>query len=285
MHLRSVVRALKDVLRPGKRALTRWARTPRDYAAIRALHAFRTRFGEFPGVLAVGAYAGLGTWQIWAERQLVRAIGIEPNTTECAFLNRRHPGAKFYPFGLAGHTGKATLYLTEFPQCYSCREPDFDTLDRYPVARWFRVRGTAEIDVYRFDELYPKQLPWVPDVVDIDVQGLEREVLEGFGEHLGRVACVKLETRLKPAYKGEMLLPELVRWMDARGFMLRDLRPTKAVWEGELVEFDAYFRRREPDERARAVTTIWEAIERTPTPIQFKDVAFRLDQERSRGMG
>ena len=274
----------KDALRPWKAKARRLLNLRRDWPTIRRLRQFGQRFGDSPAVLVVGAFGGLGVWRDWSERGLIRATGLEPNSVECDLLKRRYPFASFHALGLSGETGKATLFLTENPQCYSCREPDEEVLSRWPVGRWFRVVGTAEIDVHRFDDLYPESIPQVPDIVDIDVQGLEREVFEGFGKLLDQVSCIKCETRLKAIYRGEMTFDELLPTMEERGFELRHLEPNASTWEGELVEFNAYFSRANPNVRSKAITAIWERIERIPPARRFADVEHILDGQRQTAM-
>ena len=76
----------------------------------------------------------------------------------------------------------------------------------------------------------------------IDTQGYEGEVLRGAAETLQRVAGVQLELSLIPLYEGQMLMPELIKWMTELGFDLWGISPTFADSKsGRMLQVDATF--------------------------------------------
>ncbi len=68
---------------------------------------------------------------------------------------------------------------------------------------------TVDVTVHRFDELYPGLVKTRPDYIQMDVQGFETRVLEGFGDHLNHVVGLQSEAHFCPLYKGQSLLWEL----------------------------------------------------------------------------
>lgn len=76
----------------------------------------------------------------------------------------------------------------------------------------------------------------------IDTQGYEKQVLIGAEKILSRVSGVQIELSLVPLYKDQMLMPELMAWMNSLGFDLWGISPTFANHEtGRMLQVDATF--------------------------------------------
>jgi FkbM family methyltransferase len=210
---------------------------------------------------------------MWVRKGLLQAVGFEPDVNECRRLIARNRGTRYYPWALGDRTEKRILHVTEFPECSSIYEPDMSVLKAYPVWRWFEVREVPEVQVYRFDDLQEQQkVDFVPDFVHIDVQGFECQVLEGMGKYLDSVSCIEIESHLKPIYKGQKVFPEVKYYLEHRGFMLRDIE-TQGVFEGEVVELNAFFVRSDTriGERQSSLIRIWERIQELKTRLLFRD--------------
>lgn len=79
----------------------------------------------------------------------------------------------------------------------------------------------------------------------IDVQGFEREVLEGAKNIMSKVRGVLLELSLVPLYRGQALLREMLDKMDDLGYDLYDIAPVFAdEATGRLYQVDGTFFRR-----------------------------------------
>ncbi len=52
----------------------------------------------------------------------------------------------------------------------------------------------------------------------VDVQGMELQVLKGFGRHLEKMDCLNIECSEVPIYAGEAPASEVVAWLGERGF-------------------------------------------------------------------
>jgi FkbM family methyltransferase len=74
----------------------------------------------------------------------------------------------------------------------------------------------------------------------IDVQGAELEVLAGADEVLKKAALVQLEVAMLPYNEGAPLMPEVISWMEKRGWLPTEIsgfsRPS-----GQLVQIDLLF--------------------------------------------
>lgn len=149
-----------------------------------------------------------------------------------------------------------TLYITKAPGCSSCLRPNQEFLAGRPVADWLRVMRTEVIELQPYREIHESQKLPTPDIVKVDVQGLELEVLEGFGPLLDSVSCVELEVNMEPLYHRQPLLPEVYAFMTKHGFMLRDLKP-QGPFEGEAVEFNSFWSRREFSPEKLPIVKFW----------------------------
>ncbi|MCX7071015.1 MAG: FkbM family methyltransferase [Gammaproteobacteria bacterium] len=110
----------------------------------------------------------------------------------------------------------------------------------------YREASTIEVKVQTLDSLMPAIQPSGMTLLKIDVQGFEAKVLAGASEALARVDYVLLEASLRPLYEGEMLFPEMLEFMKARGFrFLRPLAWMKDPHNGEVLQMDALFGREE----------------------------------------
>jgi FkbM family methyltransferase len=81
----------------------------------------------------------------------------------------------------------------------------------------------------------------------VDTQGYESEVLKGAPQTLARVIGVQLELSLIPLYTGQLLMPELLEFMQDTGFDLWAITPAFTdPQSGRLLQVDAAFFRRVP---------------------------------------
>lgn len=78
----------------------------------------------------------------------------------------------------------------------------------------------------------------------VDVQGFERQVLAGGELSLAKITAVQLEVSLVELYQGEMLLQEMLAYMQDRGFHPVLVIPGFAnEATGELLQMDVVFHR------------------------------------------
>ena len=79
----------------------------------------------------------------------------------------------------------------------------------------------------------------------VDVQGFEKQVLEGAGSLLPRVKGVQLELSLVPLYEGQALFKEILDHMDKLGFEINAIYPGFSDLEtGRMLQMDGVFFRR-----------------------------------------
>ncbi len=222
---------------------------------------YHKRFAERPRVAIVGAAGGLGKWGPWAIWELLRADCFEPDPVACQDLKRKYPRGNFVQAALGDRTGTTAFHETEFAQCSSCLEPDSAILSDYSAGELFRVKRAATVSISRFDDLFRQGRVQRPDFLQMDVQGFEAAVLEGFGSCLTNLVGIECESHLKPLYKGEKPLWELIELLEAHQFVLRHLE-SQGPFGGEFLEVNAFFLRKldAKAERERELARFWELV-------------------------
>ncbi|WP_425287815.1 FkbM family methyltransferase [Mycobacterium avium] len=96
--------------------------------------------------------------------------------------------------------------------------------DAYPPANYV---GVEEVPIHRLDSVAPQMLHSTDvSFLKIDVQGFEKQVLEGSKETIeNRCAGLQLELSFLPLYEGSMLIPEALELVYSLGFTLTGLLP------------------------------------------------------------
>lgn len=100
-----------------------------------------------------------------------------------------------------------------------------------------------KINVKRIDTIW-KELSFNSSNVflKLDVQGYEKFVLEGASGSFKNIKLIQLEMALIPLYNGELLLGEMIQYMDGLGFKLYNLMNGFNNFEtGQLFQVDGIF--------------------------------------------
>jgi FkbM family methyltransferase len=123
-------------------------------------------------------------------------------------------------------------------------------VDAAPGARYV---DTEEVVATTVDDLMHRhRLDPASTLLKIDVQGYEKSVLDGAAQTLPEFAAVRTEMSLVPLYDGQALMPEIVAYLDERGFDLWFLeRGFTDPHTRRMLQLDGVFFRR-PAESLRA---------------------------------
>ncbi|PRD41169.1 hypothetical protein C5748_22660 [Phyllobacterium phragmitis] len=191
-------------------------------------------------VVDVGARGGARMEWLGYGKQ-IEFVLVEPEPAAAESLRKQ--GCTVIEAGLSNVQGKSPLYITRYPACSSLLRPNDAVLSRYHLAPIFDVVATTEITTERYDGLYAAGKVPAPDVIKIDVQGLEYEILEGCGDLLSGCSAIELEAHFYPLYLGQKLIGDIVTYLDGFDFALRKLSE-QANFDGERVEFNAFFTKR-----------------------------------------
>lgn len=162
----------------------------------------------------------------WAPiKELINLVGFDPNKEECERQNKlpsQYRSSTFLPYAVHGKDGVETLYKTRSIYCYSLLRPNKEWLDRFAFRELFDVQGEESIPVraiHKIEELNG----FSPDVIKIDVQGLELPILSDAGHLLESAFYVETETGFTENYVGETTFSQLDGFMQANGFLMFDI--------------------------------------------------------------
>jgi FkbM family methyltransferase len=217
---------------------------PRAYAPERTL-AGLLRQEQINLVLDVGANTGQFVEELLTSGYAGRIVSFEPLSSAHAQLigkAKRHPGWTIADRTAVGaETGSVEIHV-------SGNSVSSSILNMLPshsqAAPESAYKGTETVSVNRLDNLCTL-LPSDRALLKIDVQGYERQVLEGASQILGSCRAVICEMSLVPLYEGQVLALELWNVLVAQGFDAWALESVLRDHEsGRMLQVDGLFVRR-----------------------------------------
>lgn len=187
---------------------------------------FLSRVEDIGGIdfVDVGASGGLDARWRCLEKGL-NFVGFEPRADDCAVLEAKnwpYRSTRFLPYGIAGETGPATLYVTRSPHCTSLRKPNTPWLKRFSFHALFDVVETRTVDCVTLDHVVAND-GLRGDILKMDIQGMEGPALDGAGALLDQLVCVELESGFNRNYINESVFWEINRQMEDAGFVMYDM--------------------------------------------------------------
>lgn len=223
-------------------ALLTW---PKFSAASFEITSALRRQGIVPDtIIDIGANVGQFAVASMKTFPNARVHSFEPQPDSFAQLSkhvRAFPQSSVYPVACGDFIGSTAFHVNTLSHSSSILPLAARHLEAFPQ---YREATTIEVKVQTLDSLLPTIAPSGLTLLKIDVQGFEAKVLAGAAEALTRVDYVLLEASLRPLYEGEMLFPEMLAFMAARGF--RFLRPVAWMTDphnGEILQMDVLFGR------------------------------------------
>jgi FkbM family methyltransferase len=202
-------------------------------------------------VLDVGANDGPYAKSLRSVGYRGRIISFEPQSEAYARLavsSATDPLWDCRRVAVGARDGSAELNVAGNSSSSSILEMRGQHLTSAPRSRYV---GTETVDLARLDTLRDQILtPEDRIFLKLDVQGYELEVLLGATHVLRQVVAVEIELSLTPLYDGAPLFDEVIRRLEAEGFVPLWLDPVFVdPVEGRLLQVDGLFG------RARAATS------------------------------
>ena len=199
---------------------------------------------EFACILDVGA--NIGQFALAASCCFPKAKIYCFEPIPSAFMQlkkniKRNPQIQAFNCALGNHPGKARFYENKFSQVSSLYKidkrndnPKYDQDKTMPV----------DVDICRLDDLYPSLDIKTPVLLKMDVQGMEKEVLQGSGSALLKITdFVLLEVPFIPLYEHQLLFDELNDYMRSLDYkLLAPIGINKGKHE-MIIEMDILYRR------------------------------------------
>jgi FkbM family methyltransferase len=218
----------------------------RQYTPLRSYTAARERLFASLGidvVVDVGANAGQYGELLRELGFRGRLISLEPVPEAFAALERvAAADGRWTALRLAAADveGEIELRVTADSRSSSVLARN----DRFVDRPGWAPREVVAVPARRLATLAPELLqPHERAHLKIDVQGFERQVLEGAAGELARFHSLELELNVAPLYDGQAQLVELLPLLAGRGFHTVSLEPILLDDRGRLIELDGLFAR------------------------------------------
>lgn len=198
-------------------------------------------------VLDVGANDGGYATDLRRFGYTERIVSFEPLIEPFRVLRRRasdDPDWVTLPYAIGAESCEVTINVAANDGASSSVLPMLAAHeDAAPSARFV---GTQTVTQRPLDALWP-EVTQPDDIVflKVDVQGYERQVLEGVTEHLHQLAGLELELSMVPLYDGGWRYDEALAWASRQGFTIMRLIPGFTDQRtGQMLQADGVFFRR-----------------------------------------
>ncbi len=81
--------------------------------------------------------------------------------------------------------------------------------------------GTEKIEIKRLDDIFKNYYKEDDKILlKVDTQGYEKNVIDGAKNSLQKILLLHLEMSIVPLYKNEMLLPDMIKYLNEKNFEL-----------------------------------------------------------------
>jgi FkbM family methyltransferase len=128
------------------------------------------------------------------------------------------PAWHAHQYAIGATSDAVTINVSERSIFSSVLPIAHESLSRDPAAHYVR---TETVQQRTLDERALDLLGYGDRVaLKIDVQGLERDVLQGATEVLRRATFLEVELSPEPIYAGQPVMVEMLEWLSARGYVL-----------------------------------------------------------------
>lgn len=194
-------------------------------------------------VVDVGANRGQFAVAVLELIPTAKVLSFEPLPSQSAELTKlcARYGARLEVrnMALGRARGRLGLHVNKHHQSSSLRSLSQRHLNAFPDAS---TVATILVEVDRLDsQLSAMEIPR-GSMLKLDVQGFERDVVEGANEILMSFDTLVIEASFQPLYDGEWTFVEMVDHLASRGFKF--LRPAGFLQDpsnGEYLQIDAIF--------------------------------------------
>lgn len=194
-------------------------------------------------VVDVGANKGQFAVAILELVPGARVLSFEPLPAQAAALarldQRYGPRLEVRNLALGSERSRLELHVNQHHQSSSLRSLTPRHLSAFPDAQ---EAGSVVVDVDRLDSQISSTDVRPGSMLKIDVQGFERDVIEGAGEVLQDFDTLLIEASFQTLYEGEWTFTEMVGDLASRGFEFK--RPVGFLQDpqnAEYLQIDALF--------------------------------------------
>ncbi len=197
---------------------------------------------RFDLVLDVGAHHGEFAGQLRRQGYAGRIVSFEPVKASFSVLAAAAAADSNWEavnMALGDRDGAATIHIA----ARDTRSSLLAAADGEQAERLIQMVADEEITVRRLDSVLPDIRRRAERILlKLDVQGFERQVLDGAAASLAGIRAIRLEMALFPRYEGELLFVPMLQHLESLGFRLALVLPGKSdPASGLLVQLDGVF--------------------------------------------
>lgn len=155
-------------------------------------------------------------------------IAFDADNREFGFVTKEKSGyKKLHVFNciVSNHNSEETaFYLTKSPYCSSSLEPDNTALSAWAFADKFEVEKKINLKSISLKQALDKAGLEQVDWFKTDSQGTDLRLFQSLGEDLiNKVMVAEMEPGIIDSYKGEDKLPDVLSYMNQKGFWLSEM--------------------------------------------------------------
>ena len=236
---RSGGRILRDAIRRLGYDVTRYS----PQASYRAQRMALIHHHAVDLVLDVGANIGQFAGELRGDGYEGRIVSFEPLSSAFSALTTRAANDGRWEamnIGLGATTGSATINVAGNSQSSSLLSMGDAHRTAAPTSTYV---GTEQIEVRRLDDVFGAIVADASaPFLKLDVQGYERQVLDGAPSTIPALVGLQLEVSVVELYEGETLFPEMLSLLAGHGFALAAMTPSLIdPSSARLLQLDAVF--------------------------------------------
>lgn len=180
-------------------------------------------------------FADLAETKVKRPIKVIMEVG-SLNGNDARYLKTRFPEAEVYAIeGLQENFNQFMSRKNDTIHCINAVITDHDGTTPYHVKNINGIHGIFDRGVKYGNKVRQlacctlptlRKLHEIPpiDMMKIDVEGATLEVLEGMGDELDQVSIMHLETESVPYFTGQRLHPEVVAFLEERGWVLTEIK-------------------------------------------------------------
>jgi len=194
-------------------------------------------------ILDVGANVGQYATEMRGIGYKQRIISFEPINSVFEVIKEKSETDSNWEvkrFALGDFDGATEINISNNSPSSSLIEMMPQHIEAAPFAKYI---GKETISVKKLDTIFSNlDLSEKSLFMKLDVQGFEKQVLEGAKKSLPFIKGIQIELSLVPLYKGEGLYLEMINYLDDLGYSLFSIEPGFINAEtGQLLQFDGIF--------------------------------------------
>ena len=176
------------------------------------------------------------------EKRLVSFEPLSSAFTKLSANARPFPLWDVAQLGLGSRDGDAEINISGNSQSSSFREILDSHTDAAPQSAYI---GSETVRMARLDSIVDDYCDANDRVfLKLDVQGFEKDVLQGAAASMQRVVGLQAEMAIKPLYDGETLYEDMVKYLDDLGYTMMTVAPVFAdPRTGQVLQLEGTFYR------------------------------------------